>query len=198
MTPGYLYLVAYMLGAIPTGYWLGKTWKRVDICQHGSGNVGATNVFRVLGPVPGVITLVIDILKGVVPVLWAKHLYMATPRQAAIVGAAAIIGHTTSPFVRFRGGKGVATSAGVFLALLPVPAGISVVVFAICLALTRMVSASSIAAAITLAITAFLLSPERILAYVALVIAILVIAKHRSNIQRIMAGTELRIGQHAR
>jgi glycerol-3-phosphate acyltransferase PlsY len=189
-------IVAYFVGSIPTGYWLGKYWKGIDIRQHGSGNVGATNVLRVLGKGPGVFTLLMDVLKGAIPVIFVNS-QGASLTQSALVGVAAIVGHTTSPFVGFLGGKGVATSAGVFLALLPVPAGISLLVFAICLIFTRMVSASSMAAAVTLSITSFLYSPVRLLSYVATAVAILVIWKHRSNIQRILSGTEAKIGQDA-
>src|SRR5437660_1155675 len=87
---------SYLLGSIPTGYWLGKIWKGVDVRQHGSGNLGATNVFRVLGTAPGVLTLAFDILKGAAPVLCVKHVYPGALDLAAAAGLAAILGHTTS------------------------------------------------------------------------------------------------------
>src|SRR5690349_1077306 len=93
--------VSYLIGSIPTGYWLGKLWKGVDVRQHGSGNLGATNVFRVLGTAPGVITLLIDIAKGAGPVLWVKHTYPDLLGWAVAAGLATIVGHTTSVFVRF-------------------------------------------------------------------------------------------------
>jgi acyl phosphate:glycerol-3-phosphate acyltransferase len=222
MTPGYLtyYFMlmgrSYLIGSIPTGYWLGKLLRRGDIRKFGSGNLGATNVFRVLGWKAGVFTLIFDILKGWVAIWLATPGFVnlfghqptgigllwwyGFPRIVTdylIAGIFVILGHTFSCFVRFRGGKGVATSCGVFLALLPVPAGISLVVFAVCLAITRIVSLSSIAGAIALAVAASLVSPPPALAYFAAVVAVLIIWKHRSNIQRILAGTEARIGTHA-
>jgi glycerol-3-phosphate acyltransferase PlsY len=187
-------VIAYSVGSIPTGYWLGKVWKGIDVRQQGSGNLGATNVFRVLGKGPGLFTLSFDILKGAIPVLIAKHLEPAHLEWAVAVGLAAIIGHTTSPFVGFRGGKGVATSAGVFAALLPLPSLISLVTFAVALALSRMVSASSLLAAITLTLSAFFLTPHTLLVYAAAAMTCLVIWTHRSNIRRILSGTESRIG----
>jgi glycerol-3-phosphate acyltransferase PlsY len=186
-------IVSYIIGSIPTGYWLGKIWKGVDVRQHGSGNLGATNVFRVLGKGAGLVTLLIDITKGALPVLWVKMAYPDLLGWAVAAGVAAIIGHTMSIFVRFRGGKGVATSAGAFAALLPIPSFIAFLIFAGCLTITRMVSASSITAAIALALSSFLLSADPLLSFTALVIALLVIVKHRSNIGRIAAGTEPRI-----
>jgi glycerol-3-phosphate acyltransferase PlsY len=186
--------VSYLIGSIPTGYWLGKIWKGLDVRQHGSGNLGATNVFRVLGTGPGLLTLTIDMAKGAGPVLEVQHAFPHALGLSAAAGLAAIIGHMTSVFVGFRGGKGVATSTGVFAALLPIPSAIAAAVFALSLTLSRMVSVSSICAAVTLAIAAFLLSPERLLAYTAATVACLVIWTHRGNIQRILAGTESRIG----
>jgi acyl phosphate:glycerol-3-phosphate acyltransferase len=187
-------LGSYFLGAIPTGFWLGKAWKGIDVRQHGSGNLGATNVFRVLGTVPGIVTLVLDIFKGAAPVLLVKHFFPGMIGLAALAGVVAIVGHTTSPFVGFHGGKGVATSAGVFGALLPLPAAIAMGVFAIGLAISRRVSVSSICAAVALAIAAFHYSPEPLLAYAAAAMAVLIIWTHRGNIQRIIAGTEPRLG----
>src|SRR5439155_1663845 len=149
---------------------------------------------RVLGMAPGTVTLLVDIAKGALPVLTIKHLCPGELGLAVAAGLAAILGHTASPFVHFRGGKGVATSAGVFGALLPVPSAIALPVFLLCLFITRMVSVSSILAAIALAIAAFILSPEPLLAYTAGAVAGLVIWTHRGNIRRILAGTESHIG----
>jgi glycerol-3-phosphate acyltransferase PlsY len=190
---GLLIAVSYLIGSIPTGYWLGKLWKGIDVRQQGSGNLGATNVFRVLGPTAGATTLLLDIAKGAAPVLWAEHAFPGDLRIAAAAGVAAILGHTTSVFVNFHGGKGVATSTGVFAALLPIPALIAVGTFGVCLALTRRVSASSIGASIALAVSAFFYAPSRLLAYTATAVAALVIWRHRGNIQRLIDGTEPRI-----
>ncbi len=114
-------IATYLLGSIPTGYWLGRAWKGIDIRQYGSGNLGATNVYRVLGAKPALFTFTIDCLKGLIPVLLAKHLFPDELSMAALAGVIAILGHTMSVFVHFRGGKGMATSTGVFAALMPEP-----------------------------------------------------------------------------
>jgi glycerol-3-phosphate acyltransferase PlsY len=203
---------------VPTGYWLGLAWKRIDVRKEGSGNLGATNVFRVLGWQAGALTLVIDVLKGFVPVrlLWGDSpLYrslLATrlfhpmaempsgalaasgPSDAAlIVGLGAILGHTFSLFVRFRGGKGVATSAGVFAALLPGPTGIAVGGFAATLLLTRIVSMSSIVAVILLAGVSLASAADAPLKTVSVAVPLLIIWKHRANILRLRNGTEPRL-----
>jgi len=187
-------LLSYLLGSIPSGYWLGKLLKGIDIRQHGSGNPGATNVFRVLGTGPGVVTLLLDILKGAMPVLWAQRVHPESLAVAVVTGVAAIMGHTTSPFLGFRGGKGVATSAGVFGALLPLPSAIALGTFLVTLLISRMVSASSILGALALPLAAFSLAEPPLLAYTSAAIAALVIWRHRSNIRRILARTESRIG----
>lgn len=185
-------VLSYFVGAIPTGLWLGLVLKRVDIREHGSHNIGATNTMRVLGEPLGAVALAVDILKGLVAVSLIAA--MAPWSYGSLVcGLAAILGHVTSPFVRFRGGKGVATSAGVFLGLAPLPTVIAAVVFGAVLALTRMVSAGSISAAIALAIAVCALSSDRVLQLLVIVVAILVIFRHRSNIHRILSGTENRV-----
>ncbi|OGR90939.1 MAG: acyl-phosphate glycerol 3-phosphate acyltransferase [Elusimicrobia bacterium RIFCSPLOWO2_01_FULL_59_12] len=187
-------LLSYLIGAIPTGYWLGKLWKGVDVRRRGSGNLGATNVFRVLGIGPGIVTLLVDVAKGAVPVVWIQNVDPDALGLAVVAGLAAIAGHTASLFVGFRGGKGVATSAGVFAALLPVPSVIALAAFLLSLAMSRRVSVGSIVAAVTLAGTAFIFSPDPLRTYTAAAVACLVIWTHRGNIKRILAGTEPRIG----
>lgn len=184
---------AYLTGSLPTGYWLGKAWKGIDVRRHGSGNVGATNVFRVLGMGPGLATLAVDILKGWIPVAVCQRLFPNSLPLAVATGLTTIMGHTASVFVRLKGGKGVATSAGVFAALLPLPFVASLVTFAISFAITRYVSLSSMLAAITLAAGAFTLSSPRPLAWAAAAVAGFVLWTHRSNIQRLRRGTEHRI-----
>ncbi|MFA5974674.1 MAG: glycerol-3-phosphate 1-O-acyltransferase PlsY [Elusimicrobiota bacterium] len=188
-----LLIGAYGIGSIPTGYWLGKFWKGIDIRQQGSGNLGATNVFRVLGKGPGAFTLLIDILKGLLPVLWCHTHFPNDASLAVGVGLAAILGHTTSVFVRFRGGKGVATSAGVFLALLPEAFLASIGVFALSLLFSRIVSLSSILAALTLAAASLIWSPSSLQTALAFLVALFIIWKHRSNILRLWHGTEPRL-----
>ncbi len=178
---------------MPTGLWLGKAWKGIDVRQHGSGNLGATNVFRVLGKGPALLTLSIDILKGLMPVLIVKHLFPDELWLATETGLATILGHTLSVFVRFRGGKGMATSAGVFTALLPFPSLIGITVFVLVSATTRYVSLGSILGALTLVACAFIFSAPRSLAWTASAVAVFVVWKHRMNIKRLLNGTELRI-----
>ena len=184
---------AYAIGSIPTGYWFGRAWKGIDVRRHGSGNLGATNVFRVLGAGPGLFTLGFDILKGLLPVLGCQQWFPGDTALAAGTGIAAILGHTTSVFVGFRGGKGVATSAGVFAALLPKPFFGAIGVFAASFALTRIVSISSILGAVTLAVLAFLWSPSQGLSVLAALVAVFILWKHHANLRRLKEGTEPRI-----
>ena len=188
-----LVMTAYFLGSIPTGYWLGLAWKGVDVRLHGSGNLGATNVFRVLGKGPGLLTLAVDISKGCLPVLLAKHLFPGDFALAIVTGLAAIVGHTTSAFVRFRGGKGVATSAGVFAALLPLPFLAAVTVFLAVFFATRTVSLGSLLGVLTLSASSFIFSVPRPLSYATVAVACFVTWTHRANIQRLLQGTENRI-----
>ena len=143
--------IAYILGSVPTGYWLGLRLRGVDIREHGSRNIGATNTMRVLGRGLGAIALAVDIAKGLVSVLLIARL-SAWEYAPLICGLAAILGHTFSIFLRFQGGKGVATSAGVFFALTPLPMFIALAAFLFVVAMTHMVSAGSIVAALALGI----------------------------------------------
>lgn len=194
MTPARLGLVlaSYALGSIPTGYWLGLC-KGVDVRQHGSGNLGATNVFRVLGAGPGLFTFSVDCLKGVIPVLVSKWLFPHDLVIAASAGVAAILGHSTSVFVRFRGGKGMATATGVFAALLPAPALAAVAVFIAVTGITHYVSLGSLLGSLTLVAGAFLLSVPRPLAWTTVMVAAFAFWTHRGNIQRLLHGTENRL-----
>lgn len=185
-------LASYALGSIPTGLWLGQRLRGIDIREHGSKNIGATNTMRVLGKKLGAIALACDIAKGLIPALLAQQLG-AWPYLPLVCGVAAILGHTFSFFVKFKGGKGVATSAGVFMGLAPLPTAVGVVVFATVLALTRMVSAGSILAAAAMAVSVFLLPTALPVQVLTVVVAVLVIYKHRTNIQRILAGNESKI-----
>jgi len=193
MNPLWMMLGGYAAGSVPTGVWLGKVWKGIDVRQHGSRNLGATNVFRVLGKGPGIATLLIDMLKGLLPVLLARTWYPGETGIIVGVGVSAILGHMTSPFVGFKGGKGVATSTGVFAALLPGPALAAVLTFGVVLAASRYVSLGSILSAIVLVVVTWLSPVDMILKYMATGITALVIWMHRSNIERLRAGTESRV-----
>lgn len=183
---------AFVLGAIPFGYLAGRM-RGIDIRQHGSGNIGATNTLRVLGVVPGILVLLLDVLKGYVPVLLAHRLDLGHWETTA-VGLLAILGHTFSPFLGFRGGKGIATSLGVLLGLSAPVAGASLLAFLVVVLLTRYVSLGSILAAIAQA--ALFWAWEHPLAYrlLGLFAALFVLFKHQGNIERLRNGTESKIG----
>ena len=181
---------AYLLGSIPTGLLLAKA-AGVDIRTTGSGNIGATNVYRSLGRNIGVLTLVGDSLKGLIPVLVARQLGMGDSLIAAI-GCAAFLGHVYTIFLRFKGGKGVATALGVFLGVSPLSIGIALIIFIAVVAAFRYISLGSITAAAAMPFTVTLLDPRPPIIAMTTLIALLVIWKHRENIRRLREGTESR------
>lgn len=197
---------AFLLGAVPFGYLAGRL-RGIDLRTAGSGNIGATNTLRVLGPAMGTAVLLLDVMKGLVPVLVAARLSHGSDGGAAngwpVVGAglAAVLGHTYSPFLRFRGGKGVATSLGVLIGLSPLVAGLALALFLVVVALTRYVSLGSLLAAV---LQAFLFWLPLFHGHPApwsyrlfgLLAAVFVIVRHRGNISRLLAGTESRFGKH--
>ena len=187
---------AYLIGAIPMGVLVARLAGGVDIRRHGSGNIGATNVLRTLGPAAGVITLLGDIAKGYAAV-WVAGTLGGTPTWAGAGAVAAVVGNCWPLFLRFRGGKGVATGLGAFLAAAPWAVAPAAVVWAALAAVTRLVSLASIAACVALAIAAWVVYPPPI-ALAATVVAAIIIVRHRVNIQRLRAGTESRLGQRAR
>lgn len=199
MTAVLLLIGAYLLGSIPTGYWLGRYWKGIDIRTMGSGNLGATNVFRVLGKTPGFLTLVIDMAKGFLPVFLAHTYFPGNYLLAMGAAIASIAGHATSPFVGFHGGKGVATSGGAYLALMPIPSVISLTTFAITFAITRIVSMSSLVATFAMCVAAVFYSPSHLLTGMTFVIAAFLFWSHRSNLKRLREGKEtpLSVGKTA-
>lgn len=181
---------AYLIGSIPTGLLLGKAYG-IDVRKEGSGNIGATNLYRTVGRKVGIITLVGDCLKGLLPVLFVK-LSTLPPDFAAWVGLAAFCGHVFSVFLTFRGGKGVATALGVFLALAPLAVAIAMALFAVLMFLWRYVSLGSIAAAAAMPLAVFFLGGSRTVTIVTLVISLIVIVRHHENIGRLLSGTESR------
>lgn len=184
-------IASYLIGSIPAGYLMAKAVKGIDIRQHGSGNPGATNVFRVAGPVPGVLTFVVDFLKGLVPVLLAVRYFGNTYELYWILaGLAVLAGNMWSVFMGFKGGKGVATGAGIFFALLPVPAAAAFITFWIVFFITRYVSVASITAAISLPVFSFLNHQPPAISVFAACAAALIIFRHRSNIGKLLNGTE--------
>ncbi len=188
-----LIIVSYFIGAIPTGVILAKAFAGRDIRQEGSGNIGATNVTRVLGKKVGALTLVGDLLKGFLPV-WAGAAITGSLNVACLMGLAAFLGHLFPIYLGFKGGKGVATALGVFLYLSPIVILIEVVVFAASVAIWKYVSLGSILAAGTMPVLLYLLSFPTPVLLLSIVFAILINIKHSSNIQRLMSGTENKIG----
>ena len=195
--------VAYLLGSIPVGYILVRIFRKEDIRATGSGNIGATNVARSGAKGLGILTLLFDLLKGVAAVLVAAHFAPGTPGfpsdLAVAAGIAAVLGHVFPVWLGFKGGKGVATALGVFLAIAPLAALCALGVFIVVFAITRYVSLASILAAVMLPVFCLLWMPDRSPVFVGGVIflALLVIAKHHANIARLMAGTEPKIGRKA-
>ena len=195
-------LIGYLLGSLPTGYLAGRL-RGIDIRQTGSGNIGATNVFRVLGKPAGIIVLIIDGLKGYVACAWVPDLiqnslstHVAEPDALRITaGLAAILGHNFTCWLRFRGGKGIATSAGVLAALVPGALIIITCIWIIVFALTRYVSLASICGSFALPFATWITRQNLALTIVTSAMAALAIYKHRSNIQRLMQGTENRFGK---
>jgi glycerol-3-phosphate acyltransferase PlsY len=199
-------LVAYLLGSIPTGYLVAKS-RGVDIRTVGSGNIGATNVFRILGKPAGIFVLTVDALKGFVSCYFVgRFIYQAlvgpveedsaaSDYLEIIGGFLAIIGHNYTCWLKFKGGKGIATSAGVVLGLLPAALAVSLGVWLVTFALTRYVSLASIAGAFVLPFATWWLVRSPRMIVVGAVIGALAICKHRSNIQRLMNGTESRFGK---
>lgn len=186
-------LASYALGATPTAYLAGRLARGIDLREHGSRNLGATNVYRVLGWGWAIPVALIDIAKGAVPVaLFALRAEGGT-WGAVLLGVAAVLGHVFSPYVGFRGGKGVATAAGMFLALAPVAVAIALPVWAVCLWATGYVSLSSMVAAGAFPLLVVLTRPgEQATLGASVALALLIVFSHRANIRRLMAGTENR------
>jgi acyl phosphate:glycerol-3-phosphate acyltransferase len=184
---------SYLIGAIPTAFLAGKLLKGIDIRQVGSGNIGATNVFRSVGKTAGVGVLAIDMLKGVVPVLLAAQFAPGSCTEIfrIMAGLAAICGHNWTIFLNFKGGKGVATSTGVLLTLAPAATLAGFLVFVLAVTITRYISLGSVIAASAMPLLTWYLNPGQIeLFYFVLVIAILIDLKHIPNIKRLIKHEE--------
>ena len=187
-----------MLGSIPTSYLVGKAMKGIDLREHGSGNLGATNAFRVLGWKTGLFVLACDTLKGALPVIFLPGAVLSrgcdllsVPNLALVIGLATILGHIFTVFMKFKGGKGVAASMGVFIALAPVPFLITLIVCLFIIGITRYVSAGSLAGAIMLPALVIVFHSDRApLCVFTAVVGILIIIRHRSNIRRLLRGEE--------
>lgn len=199
-------LAAYVLGALPFSLWLARLWKGIDIRRHGSGNPGATNVFRVLGPVPGIGALLLDAGKGflavaVVSHFWSDALPTSQMVTSLLTAVAVVLGHIYSFFLGFKGGKGVAPATGAMLALLPMEAGVGIAIFLFVVAISRYVSLGSLVSSACVALLVggekFLLkkSLDPLLVGTCLFLTVVIFYTHRANIRRILAGTEHKVGQ---
>ena len=192
-------VASYLLGAIPTSYLAGRIFRGIDLREHGSKNLGATNVYRTLGWRYAIPVGLVDIAKGLVPVLVFAPRVSDAQLFALACGAAAILGHVFSVFVRFRGGKGVATAAGVMLGLAPLALGVALAIWLVVLKLSGYVSLASIAAAAGFPLAVYLLErpdqPE--ILWLDGLVAASIIWLHRANVRRLLNGTESRFGRRA-
>ena len=199
-------VLSYIIGSFPTSIIVGKLLKGIDIREHGSGNAGGTNVFRVLGPGPGIFVMLFDAFKGFAATFWVSRIIIdPVPLDAGMImilaGVGAIVGHIWTVFAHFRGGKGVGTAAGMLLALFPKALLVCLLVFFVVLFLSKIVSLSSMSAAIALPITLSIFKfslhiPVANSLYVfSFIAAALIIFTHRSNIKRLLNGTENRFGK---
>jgi acyl phosphate:glycerol-3-phosphate acyltransferase len=191
-------VASYLLGAIPTSYLVGRLFRGIDLREHGSRNLGATNLYRVMGWKFAVPVGLFDVAKGAVPVLVFAPRASGSTTFALLCGITAIVGHVYSVFVRFRGGKGVATAAGVMLGLTPAALGVVALVWAVLVFATGYVSLGSIVGAALLPAAVFLLHPQsRDLVWIDVAVAGAIIWLHRANIGRLLKGTESRFGRRA-
>ncbi|MFA6431762.1 MAG: glycerol-3-phosphate 1-O-acyltransferase PlsY [Candidatus Margulisiibacteriota bacterium] len=188
-----LLVICYFLGSIPFGFIIAKMWG-VDVRTRGSGNIGATNVLRTVGAFPGALALILDVLKGTGAVLLAK-LFFGDPALIILCGLAAVLGHSFSIFLKFKGGKSVATGIGILLGIAPEIFLFTVLIFIISLLLCRYVSVSSITASIIAAVSFFILGKPVAYSVVVSLIAALIILRHIPNVKRVIAGNEPKIGE---
>lgn len=201
MSVGYVVLflvLGYFLGSIPFGLLIARKVKQIDIREHGSRSTGATNVFRVVGKKWGFLVLFLDALKGAIAVVLPQLFFSDVPfPYKALFAVSAILGHTFSLWINWKGGKGVATSLGVFLALVPLPAAVTFAGWILVFSLTRIISVASLAAAVffPVAIAIFLRGKEEfsLLLPLGILLAVFIFYTHRANISRILKGEEKRI-----
>ena len=186
-------LAAYIIGSIPFALIMARRWGTTDLRLIGSGNLGAANVWRATGATAGVLVALLDILKGAAGVVVAQRLD-SDAAAPAVAGVAAVVGHIYPVWLGFRGGKGVATSCGVFAVLTPLAVLAALGVFALSVWITKYISAGSVMASLALPLLAYVIgSPGSVVAASA-VVAALVLFRHRSNLTRVRAGTEPRVG----
>jgi glycerol-3-phosphate acyltransferase PlsY len=186
---------SYLLGAIPTSYLAARLLRGIDLRKVGSGNLGATNLYRTLGARFAIPVGLFDMAKGAIPVMVLAPLASGSRYFAMLCGIVAVAGHVFSVFVRFRGGKGVATASGVMLGLTPWAVLVSLVIWLLVVRVSGYVSLGSMIAALALPVAAWLLHPgQRDLIWIQVLVALAIVWLHRTNIQRLLAGTENRFG----
>ncbi len=188
----FVLIVIYLIAAIPTGVVLSRLMGSEDVRQKGSGNIGASNVYRVAGKLAGILTLIGDALKGFLPLLAYKSWLEPTPAQLGVASALAIIAHCYPVYLKFKGGKGVATALGIFLVLSPQAVLGALVIFVLVVGTTRYISLGSVLAALSAPLLILVLNHPQPIFLATLFIAILVVWRHRSNIRRLLDGTETR------
>ncbi|WP_068267385.1 glycerol-3-phosphate 1-O-acyltransferase PlsY [Caviibacter abscessus] len=193
----FLIIFSYVLGSIPNALWIGKLFKRMDIREYGSGNIGSTNAARVLGYGYGVMTLILDVSKGLIPVYIAIKLYPQNYILHILVSMGSIIGHSYSIFLKFKGGKAVATSLGVFIILSFKSVLVLIVIFILIVLITGYVSVASMTAASLLFIFVHIFNHNIFYTVFAMFIGLLVIYRHKSNILNLLNGTEAKFKDKA-
>ncbi|WP_026859762.1 glycerol-3-phosphate 1-O-acyltransferase PlsY [Jeotgalicoccus psychrophilus] len=187
-----LLIFSYLFGSIPFSLFISKTFYKIDLREHGSGNIGTTNTFRILGKKAGIVVLILDLLKGAIPVWVAMLVSTDVDFPVVIFGVVAAIGHVYSIFLKFKGGKAVATGGGAILAANPIIFLVLIATFLITLKVSKYVSLSSVFAAIALIISVMFTGDPFMIGF-GVVLGIIVVVKHISNMQRIKDGTEPKI-----
>jgi glycerol-3-phosphate acyltransferase PlsY len=190
-------LVAYLLGSLPFGLWFAKLFGGTDIRSQGSGNIGASNVTRVVGPLPGILTLILDAAKGALAVWLAGRFTQQSDAWMMAAGLCALMGHCFPIWLKFKGGKGVATALGVFLVICPMAALCDLALFTLVVIVSRYSSLGSLAAAAAMPLLMHFLyapsyAPPLVITFGTLAASLLIIAKHQGNIRRLIEGTEPR------
>lgn len=196
-------LISYLIGSIPTSYIIAKLLRGIDIRDYGSGNIGATNLIRVVGKTPGIIALLLDVFKGVLPlVLLAQIFYrpqmaISKPLFSVVLGLCVVFGHIWTIFLRFKGGKGVATTIGVFIGLMPLVTTLALVIWLIVVLLTKYVSLGSLVMAVSLPLLMIIFSQPTEYILFSVILCIFICYKHKDNIKRLIEGREFKIGERA-
>jgi len=192
---------SYLIGSIPTSYIIGRIVKGIDIREYGSGNIGATNLMRSVGKIPGIIALILDVGKGLLPVIfiaglfYSEAFFISEPLFKVILGISSVCGHIWTIFLRFKGGKGVATTIGVLLGLAPIVTSIGLLIWLIVVLISRYVSLGSIIMAVSLPLLMMILRRPIEYTLLSAILCVFISYKHKQNIRRLIDGTEYKIGR---